>query len=159
MIYFLRSGAGPIKIGYAKQDVISRVRQLQTASFSDLTPIGVMEGDVGKEREIHRRFIADWISGEWFHPTEDLMLFVKENASPVEMPPRGKVGRRPISEVPNTDTPLRIRLTGAERELLDRFAGRDGVPTSTWARDALLALAARAMDSKPDLVRRKRGTP
>jgi len=37
---------------------------------------------------------------------------------------------------------LRIRLTPAERRLLDEFAESKGAGTSTWARMELLRLAA-----------------
>lgn len=37
---------------------------------------------------------------------------------------------------------LRIRLDAAERALLDSAAAASGKPTSTWARDTLLQLAA-----------------
>ncbi len=51
------------------------------------------------------------------------------------------MGRKPLSDVPKTDRTLRVRLTDDERKELDRAAGK--VPTSTWARDTLLAIARR----------------
>lgn len=55
-------------------------------------------------------------------------------------------GRKPISDVPKTETTLRIRLTNSERAELDAAADLAGLPTSTWLRDLGLA-AARASQS------------
>lgn len=46
--------------------------------------------------------------------------------------------RKPLSDVPKTDTPLRIRLTDDERRRIDGEAAKTNTPTSTWARDLLL---------------------
>ena len=52
------------------------------------------------------------------------------------------MGRKAISGEPKSDRPLRIRLTDAERSILDDAAGRAALSTSSWARDILLAAAA-----------------
>jgi hypothetical protein len=39
------------------------------------------------------------------------------------------------------EKPLRIRLTDAERAMLDDIAADKGLPTATWARMELLRLA------------------
>lgn len=52
------------------------------------------------------------------------------------------MGRKAISGVPKSKTPLRMLLTDDERALLDRAAAIAGKPTSTWGRDSLLTLAA-----------------
>jgi Mobilization protein NikA len=59
------------------------------------------------------------------------------------------MGRKSISGVPKTETPLRIRVTADERAILDAEAEKAGVPTSTWARDILLKEAARKSKRKP----------
>ncbi len=51
------------------------------------------------------------------------------------------MGRKPLSDKPKTDRPLRIRLTDAERKELDRAAKKAGLMTATWARGLLLASA------------------
>lgn len=56
------------------------------------------------------------------------------------------MGRKPLSDEPKTETPLRIRLTEEERRLLDAAAA--GRPTSTWAREVLLRAAAAARPKK-----------
>jgi len=50
---------------------------------------------------------------------------------------------KPKSEVKSAD--LRIRMTKADRALLDRAAKSQGEDVSTWARAALLALAERLL--------------
>jgi uncharacterized protein (DUF1778 family) len=57
------------------------------------------------------------------------------------------VGRPPLSDERKTDTPLKIRLTDAERAELDLAAKAAGEGTSTWARDLLLR-AARTKNKK-----------
>lgn len=58
------------------------------------------------------------------------------------------MGRKAISGERKSDRPLRIRLTDAERTLLDRAAQRDGKPTATWARNVLIAEANRIMSGE-----------
>jgi uncharacterized protein (DUF1778 family) len=45
---------------------------------------------------------------------------------------------------------LRIRLTDADRELLDKAAETRNLDTSTWARSELLTLARRVVAKNPD---------
>lgn len=53
------------------------------------------------------------------------------------------MGRKAISGERKTDRPLRIRLTEAEREALDRAAREAGVSVSAWARALLLKAATK----------------
>jgi hypothetical protein len=52
-----------------------------------------------------------------------------------------KMGRPPLAPGQKRNAELRIRLTPAERESLDKEAQSRGAETSTWARAELLALA------------------
>jgi hypothetical protein len=45
---------------------------------------------------------------------------------------------------------LRIRMTQANRALLDRAAQSKSLETSTWARSELVALARKMLEQKPD---------
>lgn len=78
--YFAQMGGadGPIKIGQAfKPD--SRIAGLQTGSPHPITLLGaVLEFS---ERELHERFKALEISGEWFSPSKELLEFIKKNAN------------------------------------------------------------------------------
>lgn len=51
------------------------------------------------------------------------------------------MGRKPLSDVPKSTTPLRILLTETERKTLDSAAAKAGKPTSAWAREILLTAA------------------
>lgn len=52
-----------------------------------------------------------------------------------------KMGRKPLSDEPKTDRPLRIRLTEDERALLDSAAAKQDKGTSSWAREVLIEAA------------------
>lgn len=53
------------------------------------------------------------------------------------------MGRKAMSGEPKSDRPLRIRLTDAERAMIDSAANQASKPTSTWARDVLLVAAGK----------------
>lgn len=55
-----------------------------------------------------------------------------------------KMGRKRLPDEERRDKPLRIRLTDAEREVIDNAAESAGEnSTSRWARDTLLRAAKR----------------
>lgn len=77
MVYFIRSGKrGAIKIGWAK-DVSKRLRILQTGSAEELSLIGAIPGGKRLERQIHERFAADRLTGEWFKPTAEVRRWAR----------------------------------------------------------------------------------
>lgn len=80
MIYFF-SNRKNIKIGYTKNNVYSRLQQLNTGSDSKLYCVGYMEGNMEKEKELHKIFSNDRIrqNGEWFHPSDALIDFINSN--------------------------------------------------------------------------------
>ncbi|MBW2003075.1 MAG: GIY-YIG nuclease family protein [Deltaproteobacteria bacterium] len=83
MIYFIRSGKkGAIKIGYSKNNIKDRMGELQVGSPELLTLIGVMEGNINKEKELHRKFKKYLIRGEWFRPSAEIKNFIFENSDP-----------------------------------------------------------------------------
>jgi hypothetical protein len=53
------------KIGYSK-DPKKRLHQLQTGSATILSLYGTIEGDMAKEKELHKKFAQYSKSGEWF---------------------------------------------------------------------------------------------
>lgn len=57
-------------------------------------------------------------------------------------PPR--IGRPPIAKKDRKATLLSVRLTEAERRIVERAAKASGVGLSEWARRSLLALASSA---------------
>lgn len=76
-----RGGDGPIKIGATAGDPLRRMATLQTASPETLYLIGCVRGS---EDDIHQRFRAHHISGEWFVAHEDILSFARLN----NVPPR-----------------------------------------------------------------------
>jgi hypothetical protein len=103
-VYFVQANeGGPIKIGVAI-DVRRRLSGLQNGSPMRLHVLGVVPGDRRLEVELHGRFAADRLHGEWFRETEALFAYINENsvaewvallAQPVAhaRPGRRKLGR------------------------------------------------------------------
>lgn len=80
MVYFIQCGEdGPIKIGHTNGNVVWRLRQLQHSSPHELRILGVHEGDVSVERQLHERFAQDRVRSEWFNPSADLMAHIDRN--------------------------------------------------------------------------------
>lgn len=78
MIYFIQdSNSHAIKIGVSKNP-IERLAALQTANHTPLALIAVMDGTEQDETALHRVFTRK--RGEWFVPTQDLLVFIRENA-------------------------------------------------------------------------------
>ena len=67
-IYFIRSGeTGPVKIGWVKSSVESRLLALQCGNPEELIICKVLENkSIADEYELHRRFSKFRIRGEWF---------------------------------------------------------------------------------------------
>lgn len=104
-VYFIQRGSsGPIKIGATAGDPHVRLSELQIASPETLYLIGFFRGS---EADMHERFEAHRISGEWFSPHEDILEFVRLNRS------RGKHrGRR------NQDSVIYFRVSEELAKLL-----------------------------------------
>lgn len=82
-VYFIQAvGGGPIKIGYAA-NVATRLNALANSSPVVLRVIAVIDGGGrAEEAELHRRFAAARLHGEWFRPVPELLAYVAENAEP-----------------------------------------------------------------------------
>lgn len=80
MVYFITDGDF-IKIGYTKNNVKKRLKQLQTSSPNKLFILGYVEGDKNTEKQIHKMFYNSIvrINGEWFFPTQDILDYINEN--------------------------------------------------------------------------------
>jgi hypothetical protein len=79
-IYFIESGAGgPIKIGYARS-VEGRRGNLQCGNPVELRLLAYVEVDhhEDEERELHRRFAAHSIRGEWFRRGPEVMAAIEQ---------------------------------------------------------------------------------
>ena len=73
-VYFIQSARGvPIKIGMAR-DIGKRLEALQTAHPHRLLVLGVIpRGGRLVERQLHERFAAQRLLGEWFECSKELM--------------------------------------------------------------------------------------
>lgn len=58
-------------------------------------------------------------------------------------------GRPPLDEEDRRDGQIRVRVTAAEKEILDSAADASGKPTTTWLRDLGLAAAAEIAAAAP----------
>lgn len=79
-VYFIRSEAGNIKIGWTDKEPHERLKALQTGSDGELTLAGWMDGTVNNERALHIKFAPYRIrrNGEWFRPAPELLEFIRK---------------------------------------------------------------------------------
>lgn len=79
VIYFIRAeGVGHIKIGWTEgTEAVARLRDLQVGSPVPLTCLKTIPGGRELEQELHRRFAAAHVHGEWFRPVPDLLKFIE----------------------------------------------------------------------------------
>lgn len=72
--YFMQAGAdGPVKIGMSN-NLRLRFKSLQTDCPFRVRCLGVLDGD--REEEMHERFSAFRMLGEWFRPQPELIEFI-----------------------------------------------------------------------------------
>jgi Meiotically Up-regulated Gene 113 (MUG113) protein/AAA domain-containing protein len=77
-VYFIFAAyAGLIKIGIA-YDVEARLKALQSNTGDRLHLLLAIPGGRAKEAELHQRFSADRVRGEWFRPSPALLSLVRE---------------------------------------------------------------------------------
>jgi hypothetical protein len=76
--YFLQGDdGGPIKIGSTRSDPHLRAASLQTGyPFGRLRVVGLINGPQRLERELHKRFRALQMIGEWFRAAPELLAFI-----------------------------------------------------------------------------------
>lgn len=89
VVYLARQGEdGPIKIGES-YDVTGRVRNLSYGSSRALELLDTIPGDRSLEMGIQAHFKNSRIDGEWFSPSDALVLFVimvRGRLDPSEVP-------------------------------------------------------------------------
>jgi len=76
-IYFLQADNGPIKIGFSI-DIKNRLPAIQRWHPEEITLLKTAGGTTEGERSIHRLFKEDRIRGEWFKPSEKLLMFIRD---------------------------------------------------------------------------------
>ena len=69
-----------VKIGWSRMHPgRARISQLQTASSEPLELIGVLNGTLEDEAELHERFMRNHIRGEWFRRAEEILSHFSGN--------------------------------------------------------------------------------
>lgn len=77
VVYFIQGPPGtPIKIGITTQDPEDRLRGIQTGSPHRLRILRTEPGGRSRELQLHRRFAAARLEGEWFEPTPALLAYI-----------------------------------------------------------------------------------
>lgn len=76
-VYFITNGEN-IKIGYTKNSVQKRLKQLNTGSDKQLYILGYMKGTMADEENLHFKFQQYKIrnNGEWFEPSDDILDYI-----------------------------------------------------------------------------------
>jgi hypothetical protein len=74
-IYFIGAVDGDIKIGITK-DFPSRFRSLGTGTSQPLKVWLLIPGSPSDERNLHKRFAADRLRGEWFRRSQAILNFI-----------------------------------------------------------------------------------
>lgn len=105
--YFVqKSVSGVIKIGRSK-NVVSRISNLQCACEEPL--VLLLSTNAVTEKEMHARFAADRVLGEWFKP-DGILAVLAEIA---ELPEKDAVG-----DVVDNSEPLSAEITDLEHSVL-----------------------------------------
>lgn len=84
-VYFIRSG-NAVKIGVS-DNVGKRIEQLKTSTHRKLRLVGLADGGIGLEKELHTRFAAYRIRGEWFKWCQEISEYVAD-LTPADEPTR-----------------------------------------------------------------------
>jgi hypothetical protein len=80
VVYFVRAGAGHVKIGTTSR-LEHRLRSLQTGTSEPLTLLGTIDGGREVESAWHERFAHLRQRGEWFEAADDLLAAIEQEVS------------------------------------------------------------------------------
>lgn len=75
MIYFIKH-TEYVKIGYTS-DILSRLSGLQVSCPIKLSLLGLIDGTIEDEQDLHKKFIQLKTSGEWFKYTSEMEDFIQ----------------------------------------------------------------------------------
>lgn len=75
MLYAIQAGDddGPIKLGYTRRALATRLADLQTGNHEQLHLLAVCHGSRRDEVVVHARHWSTWIRGEWYSATPRLL--------------------------------------------------------------------------------------
>jgi hypothetical protein len=99
-IYFVLAGdpGRPIKIGIS-QNLTTRLNDFQLAMPDHLQVLLTYDANKNEEQELHIKFDKDWISGEWFRSSLEILDFIHKKLltskpTPIETQQRSKASRK-----------------------------------------------------------------
>lgn len=79
MIYFIQgTQSGNIKIGYTKNRIESRLKDIQSESSDILVCLKTIDGKEKDETNLHKKFKHLWSHAEWFRPGKTLLRYIKK---------------------------------------------------------------------------------
>lgn len=118
VVYFLRAGYGPIKIGWCStpEGVARRLKAAQHGHPSRLEIVATQPGPRTLEHRLHVRFRDHRLEGEWFAPAPDLLDHIARLGSP-QWPPAADIRATP-AEPPSAGPPYWAVVT-SERAWTD----------------------------------------
>jgi hypothetical protein len=134
MIYYAQREDGPIKIGYGQNPdrIRDRIRRFQTASPEQVVLLGAHPGGTSLERELHERFAALHISGEWFQAGPDLVAHIEAEVHPMD------------AAGSDDDSLIHLGMQLRRGLISDIDAARGAIPRQAWIAQACEDALARA---------------
>lgn len=84
-VYLIQAAStpeGPVKIGWADEAPLERLRALQTGFWEELKIIRLMDGPRALEGWLHQFFSEQRIRGEWFRFTEAMLYITQDDVIP-----------------------------------------------------------------------------
>lgn len=80
-VYFMQDkNTNLIKIGTVSKDLYFRHKTLEREFSTTLRILGVVNGGLKKEKQLHKKFSHIRTHREWFEPSSDLIGFIKQNS-------------------------------------------------------------------------------
>lgn len=78
IVYFIKAG-NHIKIGQTSGSIDRRIKSLATGHYDQMTALAVIEdAPAPLEFELHQRFAAYRVRGEWFKAAPELLAYIEE---------------------------------------------------------------------------------
>lgn len=77
VVYFIQAiSGGPIKIGFTR-NLTTRLAALQNSHPERLIVVAAFPGGPAEEGELHHKFKAVRVNGEWYEPSSDLLAEIE----------------------------------------------------------------------------------
>lgn len=142
VVYFVQSqkASAAVKIGYTTNLPHRLISLKQTYNCGELETLLVLPGTRELEQHLHAMFAHLRIEGEWFHPGEDLLTFVREQKAASKDAQEGLA--RPSGSV---------RLPADLMEAVEKRAAETGASLHTTVAEALRRGLELSAPPKPEM--------